>query len=156
MTLQQKALEIAISQLGVQEQPKGSNRGPEVDLYIKSVGLDPASASYAWCAAFVYWCYEKAAESMGRINPLAKTGGVLEQWRLRKEKHRVIVPQPGDIGVLDFGKGVGHIFIVEHVQLDHTDNVEGNTNDEGSREGYEVCRRSRARGGKTLGYLRFE
>lgn len=155
MTLQEKALEIAITQLGVEEHPRGSNRGPEVDEYIKSVGLDPAG-KYAWCAAFVYWCFEKAAESMGRQNPLSKTGGVLDQWAKRKGAFRVTgSPQPGDIGIMDFGKGVGHMFIVEAAHLDHTDNIEGNTNDDGSREGYEVCRRTRSRN-KILGYLRFE
>jgi hypothetical protein len=154
MTLQQKALEIAISQLGVHEQPKNSNRGPEVDEYIKAVGLDPAG-KHPWCAAFVYWCFQKAADSMGRKNPLHKTGHVLTAWRMRKDKFRAITPQPGDIGVMDFGKGTGHMFIVKAVHLDKTDNVEGNTNDEGSREGYEVCERARPRA-KVLGYLRFE
>lgn len=154
MTLQQKALEIAISQLGVHEQPKGSNRGPEVDEYIKSVGLDPAGKN-PWCAAFVYWCFDQAAKSMGRQNPLFKTGHVLTSWKMRKDKFRALTPQPGDIGIMDFGKGTGHMFIVETAHIDHTDNIEGNTNDEGSREGYEVCRRSRQRA-KVLGYLRFE
>lgn len=154
MTLQQKALEIAISQLGVQEVPKGSNRGPEVDEYVKSVGLDP-KGKYAWCAAFQYWCFQQAGDSMGRQNPMAKTGGVLDQWAKRKGAFRVTgAPQPGDIGILDYGKGVGHIFIVEHAHLDHVDTIEGNTNDEGSREGFEVCRRTRQRA-KVLGYLRF-
>lgn len=154
MTLQQKALEIAISQLGVHEQPKGSNRGPEVDEYIKSVGLDPAG-KHPWCAAFVYWCFQKASESMGRQNPLYKTGHVLTAWKMRKEKFRAITPQPGDIGIMDFGKGTGHMFIVKVAHLDHTDNVEGNSNDDGSREGYEVCDHTRQRS-KVLGYLRFE
>lgn len=154
MTLQDKALEIAISQIGVQEEPKGSNRGPQVDKYIKSVGLDP-KGKHAWCAAFVYWCFQQAAERMGRQNPLHKTGSVLMQWKMRKDKFRVLTPQPGDIGVMDYGKGVGHMFIVEKAHLETTENVEGNTNDEGSREGYEVCRRQRPRS-KILGYLRFQ
>ena len=156
MTLQEKALEIAISQLGVEEKPKGSNRGPQVDQYLKSVGLDPTKGSYAWCAAFQYWNFEQASAMMARKNPLAKTGGVLEQWRLRKTNFRVHGdPRPGDIGILDLGKGLGHMFIVERVHNDHVDTIEGNTNDEGSREGYEVCRRNRLKS-KVLGYLRFE
>jgi hypothetical protein len=154
MTLQEKALEIAVTQLGVEEHPRGSNRGPQVDEYLKAAGLDPATGSYAWCAAFVYWCFEQAAQSMARKNPLAKTAGVLDQWAKRKTAFRVATPQPGDIGIMDFGKGTGHMFIVEKAFLDHTDNIEGNSNDEGSRDGYEVCRRSRLRA-KVLGYLRF-
>ena len=48
------ALRYAQSQVGQREQPKGSNRGPMVDKYLASVGLQPG---YAWCQAFVYWCY---------------------------------------------------------------------------------------------------
>jgi hypothetical protein len=155
MTLQQLALEVAVSQLGVHEQPKGSNRGPQVDEYIKSVGLDPAG-KYPWCMAFLYWCFLQAAERMGRLTPLYKTGGVLEQWRMRKDKYRVTSPQPGDIGIMDFGKGVGHVVIVLKVNDNGiVDTIEGNTNDDGSREGYEVCKRVRQQS-KMLGYLRFQ
>lgn len=156
MTLQQKALEIAISQLGVEEHPRGSNRGPQVDQYLIRTGYDPTKGSYAWCASFVYWCFDEAATSMSVKNPLAKTGGVMDQWNKRKAEFRVTgAPQPGDIGILDLGNGLGHMFIVESVELDHVHNVEGNTNDEGGREGYEVCRRTRLRS-KVMGYLRFK
>jgi hypothetical protein len=44
---------------------------------------------------------------------------------------------------MDFGKGTGHTGIVERVVGTKIHTIEGNTNDEGSREGYEVCRRKR-------------
>lgn len=153
MILSQRALEIAITQLGVEEQPRGSNRGPEVDQYIKSIGLNPVG-KYSWCMAFVYWCFAQAAEKMGVKNSMLKTGGVLEQWRRRKDVYRVTTPQPGDVFIMDYGKGLGHTGIVEKVELDIVYTIEGNTNDEGSREGYEVCRRKRPRN-KIAGYLRF-
>jgi hypothetical protein len=34
-------LNVAMSQVGVMEEPPGSNRGPQVDQYLKAVGLDP-------------------------------------------------------------------------------------------------------------------
>jgi len=37
-----KTISVAKSQIGVMEQPPGSNRGPEVDKYVQSVGLDPS------------------------------------------------------------------------------------------------------------------
>lgn len=153
MTLQERALEIGVSQLGVEEVPRGSNRGPQVDEYIKSIGLNPAG-KYSWCMAFVYWCFNQAADRMVRQNPLYKTGGVLLQWAQRKDKFRAITPQPGDIFIMDYGKGLGHTGIVEKVDDEIIYTIEGNTNDEGSREGYEVCRRARPRG-KVKGYLRF-
>jgi surface antigen len=152
MTLQDKALEEAVSQIGVQEDAAHTNRGPKVSQYLASVGLGPG---YSWCMAFMYWCFNQAAEAMGRQNPLYKTGGVLEQWRQRKDQYRVTMPQPGDIMILDFGKGEGHTGIVEKVEADIIHTIEGNTNDNGSRDGYEVCRRTRSRA-KVLGYLRFQ
>jgi hypothetical protein len=153
MTLQEKALEIAIAQIGVQEDPGHKNTGKQVEKYLARVGLGPG---YSWCMAFDYWCFDEAAQKMGRKNPLFKTGGVLEQWRQRKGEFRVVTPQPGDIFIMDMGKGQGHTGIVEKVNEEGTvDTVEGNTNDVGSREGYEVCRRKRSRS-KILGYLRFQ
>lgn len=133
--MQNKLLNTALTQLGVQEVPRGSNAGPAVEAYLKSVGL---GGGYAWCMAFVYWC----AKQNNLHAHLVKTGGVLRQWN-ESTKLRVKTPQPGDIFIMDFGKGVGHTGIVERVVGDVLHTVEGNTNDEGSREGYEVCRRTR-------------
>lgn len=151
MKLQQKALEIAVSQIGVEEAAGHKNTGKDVEKYLARVGLGPG---YSWCMAFDYWCFDEAAEAIGVKNPLYKTGGVLEQWRQRKDKYRATIPQPGDIFIMDYGGGKGHTGIVEKVEDDVVHTIEGNTNDEGSREGYEVCRRTRSRA-KILGYLRF-
>ncbi|AOW08741.1 CHAP domain-containing protein [Flavobacterium gilvum] len=139
IALGKKTLEVAITQLGVQEIPKNSNAGPAVEKYLKSVGL---GKGYAWCMAFIYWCTKEAAKDLGVENPLFKTAGVLAMYN--KEKDSVVTdPQPGDIMILDYGKGLGHTGIVEKVIGTDVHTIEGNTNDEGSREGYEVCRRVR-------------
>ncbi|GAB3975795.1 hypothetical protein GCM10028806_34150 [Spirosoma terrae] len=148
-------LQAAQSQVGVEESPRGSNWGYSVEQYLKSVGIYfPA----AWCMAFCYWCAEKAARAQNDINPLFKTGGVLKQWNsstsLRVKADDV---RPGDIFIMDYGKGQGHAGIVEQVIATregtrfHT--IEGNTNDEGSREGFVVCRRSR-KAASIKGFLR--
>lgn len=137
--LSEKALEIAITQIGVQEIPKNSNAGPDVEKYLKSIGL---GKGYSWCMAFVYWCTNEASKKIGSNNTLLKTGGVLAMWNARPSL-RVTVPQPGDIMILDYGKGLGHTGFVEKVVGNNIHTIEGNTNDEGSREGYEVCRRVR-------------
>jgi hypothetical protein len=152
MTLKEMALDVAISQLGVKEAPGNKNTGKDVEKYLSSVGLGPG---YAWCMAFVYWSFKQAADKMARQNPLFKSGGVLEQWRQRKDKFRALTPAPGDVFIMDYGKGAGHTGIVEKVYNDFIYTIEGNTNDEGSREGFEVCRRKRPRN-KILGYLRFD
>ncbi|WP_395049406.1 CHAP domain-containing protein [Flavobacterium sp.] len=138
-TIGKKALEMAISQLGVQEIPKNSNAGPAVEKYLKSVGL---GKGYAWCMAFMYWCTKEASAQLGLENPLFKTAGVIAMYN--KEKDLVVTdPQPGDLFIMDFGKGQGHTGIVEKVEKNIIHTIEGNTNDEGSREGYEVCIRQR-------------
>lgn len=148
--LSDKAIEVAITQLDKQEDPRGSNWGEPVKTYLHSVGIDfPAS----WCMAFVYWCFNEASKQIGTVNPLLKTGGVLRAWN-ESLSHHVLMPQPGDIFIIDFGKGLGHTGIVETVEEDLIHTIEGNTNDTGSREGYEVCRRTRQKT-KIKGYLRY-
>jgi len=131
-----KHIEVAISQIDKQEIPRGSNWGPDVEGYLKSVGINfPAS----WCMAFVYWCVKKSAMA----NPLVKTGGCMMQWNKINKIYKHSEPLAGDIFIQDHGKGLGHTGIVEKVQGDKIFTIEGNTNDTGSREGYEVCRRVR-------------
>lgn len=135
----QKTIAKAISQLGVEELPKGSNAGAAVEKYLASVGL---GKGYAWCEAFVYWCTKTASVENGFKNPLSKTAGVLDQLE-KSKKLKVTKPQAGDIFIMDFGSGLGHTGFVEKVSKDIVHTIEGNTNDDGSREGYKVCRRKR-------------
>ena len=151
-TLPELALQTAISQLGQAEQPKGSNSGPMVNEYLKTVGLVPG---YPWCQAFVYWCYAVVAKKLNIANPVIKTASVHDCWnhvvtqqtmtKLLKEdalKQPELI-QPGDQFILLFGGHAGHTGIVERVEglVIHT--IEGNSNTNGSREGYEVVRHQR-------------
>jgi len=140
------ALQVALTQLGAEEKPRGSNWGEPVQSYLHSVGIDfPAS----WCMAFVYWCYQKTSLPSN----ILKTGGVMRQYN---ERHQNVVstPQPGDIFIISFPGGLGHTGFVESVEGDKIHTIEGNTNDTGSREGYEVCRRIRPIA-KIKAFLRF-
>jgi hypothetical protein len=143
VTLAQRALEIAISQNGVEEVPRGSNAGKDVETYLRSVGL---GKGYAWCMAFVYWCVGKAAAEMNIKNPLVRTAGVMVQWNsttLRKLPKTSRAIKAGDIFIMEFGNGKGHGGFVEKVQGSIIHTIEGNTNEDGSREGYQVARRQR-------------
>lgn len=140
MKLSEQIIQVAQSQLGVQENPKGSNSGPEVEIYLKSVGL---GKGFAWCMSFVYWVVQEACKKASHPNLLTKTGGVLVQWNNCQKLH-VSNPQAGDIFILDFGKGIGHTGIVTKVLPNGTiETIEGNSNSDGSREGYEVCKHIR-------------
>ena len=149
--LNQQALAHAITQIGVKEDPPGSNKGKEVEAYLRSVGLP---GGYAWCAAFVYWCHQQAADELEIPNPVYRTAGVMEHWRnchlrggkrLDREKTNIANIKPGMIFVMDFGGGKGHTGIVESVDVEKrmVFCIEGNTNEAGHREGIAVMKRVR-------------
>ena len=151
MSLNTLSLKIAQSQNGVQEIPRNSNAGPAVESYLKSVGL---GKGYAWCMALVYWSVKQAATQINSTSPLIKTAGVLRQWNEVDPRMKFKSPKVGDIFIMDYGKGQGHTgFVVEISANGSLKTLEGNTNDEGSREGYEVCYRTR-KPSSIKGYIR--
>lgn len=144
-----KLLDVAITQIGVQEDAAHTNHGEAVKYQI-AAGL-PKGGGFPWCQSFVFWCGQQA---YGDKNPVPKTGGVLECWRrvLAAKETPIITRQkataqnilPGYQFILDEGKGNGHTGIVEKVDPDgrlHT--IEGNSNTDGSRDGYAVVRQSK-------------
>lgn len=142
-----KALEKAVSQVGVMEKPPGSNDGKEVNEY-QDIAASPRKK--AWCMAFMYWCYQKAANDLGVANPLVRTGGVLDQWNRYKGKKITArqavdnpgLVKPGQLFIIDHGGGLGHTGMVEKVVGGLLTTIEGNSNDGGSREGIGVFRRT--------------
>lgn len=133
-------VKIAQSQIGVQEYPIGSNSGKQVEQYLAAVGL---GKGYAWCMAFVYWCVRQVFLAKAEKTPLKRTGGVRDQYIYCK-KWRVATPQVGDIFIVLFAGGTGHTGFVEKILPNgYVQTIEGNTNANGSREGYAVCRRTR-------------
>jgi peptidoglycan hydrolase-like protein with peptidoglycan-binding domain len=151
--LTKAALDVAFSQVGVMEDPLGSNRGPEVDGYLRAAGKDPAEGSFAWCVAFTHFCYLQASEKLGLANPHVKTVGVLDHWNKAKNKKNVVrithadavgspaLVKPGCLFIIDTGGGNGHSGMVAEVANGRLITVEGNTNDNGSRNGIGVFRR---------------
>jgi CHAP domain-containing protein/putative peptidoglycan binding protein len=147
-TLLGKALLHAQSQIGVIENPPFSNRGKEVDEYLLTTDLDPASGNFPWCAAFVYWCFNKASAELGKRNPLVKTAGCLDHWS-RAACPKIIAEnavnnpslvKPGFIFIINHGSGTGHTGLVESVNGGFLTTIEGNTNNDGSRNGFGVLR----------------
>ena len=142
-TLLDEAVKFALTQVGVMEKPVGSNRGPEVDKYLASVGVPPGNF---WCAAFVYFCFNKAAENLGRKNPLVKTGGCLAHWNGTTAKkikaadavNNPSLIKPGHIFIIDHGGGNGHTGIVQKVEGGFLHTIEGNSNSDGSNNGIGV------------------
>jgi hypothetical protein len=152
-----EALAKALSQVGVMEKPLGSNRGTEVEQYLRAVGVAPGNA---WCAAFTWWCANEAAQAKGMPNLLPRTGGVLEMWRRSKRAGLPCVTADqavantalvtaGMIFAMDFGGGLGHMGFVEGFAGGRLVTIEGNSNDDGSRNGTGVFRLQR----RTIGSI---
>ena len=139
--LVQAAIDIALTQVGVREH--GKNRGPSVDLYLRSVGLDPATDSYPWCASFVHWCFQQAAAGIGAPNPCPKTAGAIKMFLRAEDHQKAQVPTVGSIFVISHGQGKGHCGLVTRVMAGEIETIEGNTSLAGSREGDGVYARRR-------------
>ena len=164
------ALQTAQNQIGESEQPKGTNSGPMVNEYLRSVGLSPG---YAWCQAFVYWCYATAAKKTGRQNPVVRTAGVQHCWKHTVNSLKLLkadaIKNPekiraGDQFILFYAGQTGHTGLVERVERRSDDDkvkwiihtIEGNSNNTGSREGYEVVRHVRHLDDKALqGFIQY-
>lgn len=140
MKLSDLSLTYAVSQIGVHETPSGSNRGKEVEQYLKSTGL---GGGYPWCMAFVYWCVDQASKEQSVKNPLYKTAGVLLQLQKSKKLSNK-TPQVGSIFIMDYGNGNGHTGFVERIEGNYVHTIEGNTNGAGSRTGGIVMRQKRS------------
>ena len=160
-----KVLEIAAGEIGVLEDPLGSNSGPRVDEYLAAVGAEPGSC---WCAAFTYWCFCGAAKALGVKNPAIRTAGVLDHWNQARGQAGVATVtmeqalddpsliQPGFVFIMSTGGGNGHTGLVVRVSGGALETIEGNTNGGGSRNGIGVFRRTgRTVADITRGYIHY-
>lgn len=150
------ALSVAAGKVGVLEDPKDSNSGRDVDAFLTSVGVPlglPATRK-PWCCAFVYWCLNEAARSLGRPNPMVRTAGCLDHWNravgagaARIASARAIADPslvlPGMIFIIDHTGGRGHTGFVESVAGGLLRTIEGNTDASRTREGGGVYRLTR-------------
>jgi hypothetical protein len=156
-----EAVKIAHSQIGIMEKPPGSNRGPEVDMYLKTCGCDPGNF---WCASFVYWCFDQAAKKLGRQNPVFKTPGCLPHWNKTTAKkiptaaaiNNPGLLKPGQIFIIDHGGGMGHTGIVERVEGGFIDTIEGNSDPTGGRNGIGVFTNQRKIAKINKGFIEYE
>jgi hypothetical protein len=154
-------LKVATSQDGVRESPGTPNRGPQVDRYVTSVGLNPANG-YSWCQAFVYWCFDQAAATLAVANPCVKTAGVLDHWARSPPDDRIAAAaaaddptliRPGAVFIIDHGGGKGHAGLVTGVVSGEIATIEGNTNEAGSRDGDGVYEKTRAIDSINVGFI---
>lgn len=143
-TKQEKVLslgDIYIKYVGVREKT-GNNDGPEVELFLKSVGL---GKGYSWCAAFVHFCLT-AAKIPNTITAWSPTAHNPKNivWFERK----LLKPtQQGDVFTLYSSelKRIHHTgFVDKEINENIYQTVEGNTNAGGSSNGDGVYERKRS------------
>ncbi len=143
----QRAKEIGFWERGVMEQPLGSNSGPKVDRYLASVGFGPG---FFWCMAFVHWCYYMAALELGLPNPACRSALCQQVYNWAVNKGKIVAePQDSDVFLVPEpgGQSYKHTGIIIRAGTGTLTTIEGNTNDNGSRDGIGVFYRTRARSG---------
>lgn len=121
------------AQVGVQEKPRGSNK----QRYGKKYGWN----GVPWCVIFT-WCGCQAVGLPSKHFP--KTAAVAEVRRYAKKHGRWgSKPKVGAFGL--YPGGSSHIFWVDKILSGgRVQTVEGNTNSDGSREGFTVAKRIRS------------
>lgn len=145
----------------VREVPVNSNRGPEVEQYQLRAGASPGDA---WCCAFVYWCFDEAANALGSANPMVRTAGCLDHWNKAPSRgaKRVLalaakadpsLVKPGMVFIMDHGEGKGHTGLVERTAGGLLTTIEGNTDASKTREGGGVYRLVRKIGEINKGFI---
>lgn len=145
-TAGQRALAAAQAEVGVAEQPPGSNDAPRIAEYRTATA---GSGVGPWCAYFTSWAAAQAGAPLGEVGQGFGSVEAVYAWAQRTGRAMPagpgVVPSPGDLIVW----GGRHIGIVESVDPDgsiHT--IEGNSSNAVSRRTYG------ADGGGATGYVR--
>lgn len=118
-----RTLAAAESQVGVSEQPPGSNDGPQLGVYRASVaGAEPGEP---WCAYFASWAAAQGGQPLGDHGQGLGSVAQITDWA--QSTGRLLpasaTPSPGDLILF----GDRHVGVVESVNPDGSlTTVEGN------------------------------
>jgi hypothetical protein len=118
-----QVLAAAESQVGVFEQPPGSNDGPQLSVYRSAVA--GAAPGEPWCAYFASWSAAQAGTPLGDYGQGLGSVAEIADWAARTGRllSAVTTPAPGDLILF----GDRHVGIVESVNPDGSlTTVEGN------------------------------
>ncbi len=122
----QKHLQIAETFIGITE-ATGKNDGPEVEMFLQSVGLKKGAP---WCAAFVSYCLTTANVKEPKIRSglaraFKKSKGLINSNDVLRGTKKV---EAGSIVGWEKGNTVfGHIGFVKSWNKQHGITIEGNT-----------------------------
>jgi hypothetical protein len=135
----------------------GQNKGPWVRLYMKGC----EGEAWPWCAGFVSFILNQACDTLNVSLPL-KTSFSCDILAMEAKNKNIFLKGSKALNREKIPPGSfflerrelndwTHIGIVVDAENEVFLTIEGNTNDEGSREGYEVC--SRIRGYKDKDFI---
>jgi len=164
MKLSQIIPDIGLKFVGKHEFPKGSNSGPDLQEFFDADSYDPngskpGDSGYAWCASYGCRVVQLAIEAWKSLNPGKKitfvrpTSASVFAWELwslaQDESTKTFRRTLGQIKKDTIKRGDILLLSVSHFCIAVTDSdangffetVEGNTNDDGSREGWIVAHR---------------
>lgn len=130
-----------------------SNTGPWVRAYMDG----NEGRNWPWCMGFAQTILDQACSTLGKdftdlvphtyscdvvLESALDNDNLLRNTDLRKDASKV---NKGDLFlIMKHARDAVHVGIIEQINDNGTFvTIEGNTNDEGSREGFEVCRRIR-------------
>ncbi len=147
---------VAAARQHLRERPRevgGANRGPWVRVYME--GKD--GPGFLWCAGFASFLVRQGSWHSGVPLPLTPTFSCDDLSRDAQNDGRFFGENEiidGAVTLDDLPRGSlfvqrrspndwNHVGIVVAAVKDVIETIEGNTNEGGSREGYEVCRRIR-------------
>ncbi len=149
----QRIVMLAQGEVGVREEPHGSNDGPRIREY-RTATAGAEHTPGPWCAYFVSWLAREAGAPIGENGQGTGWVPTIEAWG--RQAGRFLAPStqpaPGDIIIFDRnGNGTSdHTGIVEYVGTDGTiHTIEGNVSSQ------DVARRSYAPSERqVVGYVR--
>ncbi|AIE84426.1 hypothetical protein [Fimbriimonas ginsengisoli] len=127
----------------VEEQPRGSNKGPEVSYFLEAAGAHPGDP---WCVSFVAANFKDSGGTELPPNP-ASTHSWYE-WA-HQTGRLVTTPRRGDVFIIIESPTTGHGGHVIEMTGNSYRTLEGNTNDGQSREGYGCFRHTRTANAST-------
>jgi hypothetical protein len=143
MTRAEKIIAIAKGYIGQQEiQPNGGFKDPSFLAKMVERGWEKGQP---WCGYFAKQCWVEAYGDTlfdAKVKRLMNGGALSTLQNCQTDKYFTVnmVPVPGATAIFLEGHGPeGHAGIVDAVQGNIFMTVEGNTNTDGSRDGYEVA-----------------
>jgi hypothetical protein len=146
------SLTLKYAEQHLKEHPReigGQNMGPWVRLYMDQ----HQGTAWPWCAGFACFLMKQACKDLGKELPFTPSYACTYMATSADQKKILLrEPKPADRQKIKPGSIFlvqqtstmwQHTGIVSSVGNNYFHTIEGNTNDDGSPEGYEVCERVR-------------